>query len=232
MSGTSTVDTEALRVITTFSAFQPEPTIRWTAVQERFREALGRKHAKFAAAAAVLVAVSVLGGAVVPVQASGDTPKALAEAAPAPEFLPSAPLPVGTEITSHRWRVRVGAVEWQAQDRVAAATYMSIPPPAGWQWALVDVSVLNLGAEVAHAGLIEVSLVSGGLAVSDWQASRQYPAQMIPNALNRVKIPAGSVSAGYVGFLVPNTATDDCALRLTVSERPGEVAREVWLACA
>ncbi|WP_404430787.1 hypothetical protein LG299_12700 [Microbacterium lacus] len=231
MNETLRLDTDALHLIFTFDAARSDAAPRRSSTRARLRHIFTPKRERLAGVAAVLIAVSLFNTAGGEVQANSDQPEVPAQTAPLAEPLASAPLEVGAEVASEGWHVQLGAVEWGAQDRVAAATYMPTPPPDDWQWALVDISVTNTSDEVASAGLIEVALVSGEIVFADWLMSHHYPAQTIPNPLPREGIPAGGLSAGYVGFMVPNAAIDDCTLRLTIHASPGDAVHQTWLAC-
>ncbi len=144
----------------------------------------------------------------------------------------SLPLRSGTPFVLDRWEITTRGVAWSADDQVRRVNAFPLAPPPGWQWALLDLSILNRSGETASASLIEVTLVSGSLEVSASHAARQVPAQVIPNELDVIELPAGGRRAGTVGFLVPDSARTLCALR--VDQRTADSAtpvRSVWIAC-
>lgn len=143
----------------------------------------------------------------------------------------SDPHPVGVPIDSGRWRVTLGAVEWNADPRVAAAAFVPQPPPSGWHWALVKVSVENIGLETADAGLIDVTLTTPAVAVSSRQAARQKPAPRIPEELDRRAIAPGEIRSGYVGYLVPVDSADDCLLQIEIPRQLEAFTAPAWARC-
>jgi hypothetical protein len=142
----------------------------------------------------------------------------------------SDPRPVGAPFESGRWRVTLGAVEWDADSRVAAAALVPLPPPSGWQWALSRVSVENIGSETADAGLIDVTLTTPVVAVSSRRAAGQLTSP-IPEGLDRRAIAPGEVRSGYLGYLVPVDSADSCLLQIEIPRRLEAFTTPGWARC-
>lgn len=195
-----------------------------------------RAHApRWARVCAALIAGAILLNAVPSPSASsvepaGDDP-AVAGVVVASTGSPLRPLPAGTPVSTTRWEVTLGEVEWSADQLVAQATYIPLSPPEGWHWALLRMQVRNLTASTADAGLISAAIVSPGYEISDRRAGGHQPAQTIPGALDRIGIAGGELRAGNLGFLLPADAGEDCLVRLTIAERPGDDGRPFWFAC-
>ena len=190
------------------------------------------------AIAAAVIAVGLAGGAAssaaasIPESeplASGDTETAASDPLPA-EAAAGAELESGP-IRDGRWEYALGPVQWAQRDTVLAANVTPPPQPAGYGWALMELSVLNTGSEPATPGRFEVVLHTGGWTVSHLDIGRQpirMPAEYTPHLLQ-----PGEQVTGNLGFWLPDHATDsaDCVIELRVVSTTDASYTSHWLAC-
>ena len=95
-----------------------------------------------------------------------------------------------------------------ATEQVMGTNRFNDPPPAGSEWALVDLTATYVGDELGSTTLIGVSYVTEDGTVIQWYDH----VAVVPHALNGELYPGGTAT-GTVGIAVP-VDDDEGLLRL------------------
>ena len=190
------------------------------------------------AIAAAVLAVGLAGGAASATAASipESEPLAAADAEDAVDAVPAGtPEDVDLEsgpIHEGRWEYALAPVQWAQRDAVLAANVTPAPQPAGYGWALVELSVRNTGSVSATPGRFEVLLHTGGWTVSHLDVGRQpirMPAEFTPHELQ-----PGEQETGNLGFWLPDHAAggSDCVIEVRAFAKTDASYTSHWLSCS
>lgn len=117
---------------------------------------------------------------------------------------PAAP---GDTVTVGDWELVVNSFDRDATEQVMGTNQFNDPPPAGSQWALVDLTATYVGDELGTTTFIGVSYVTEDGTVIHWYDH----VAVVPHALNGELYPGGTAT-GNVGIAVPQG--DEGLLRL------------------
>ncbi|MEH6623099.1 MAG: hypothetical protein V7738_09980 [Dietzia maris] len=117
---------------------------------------------------------------------------------------PAAP---GYTVTVGDWEIVVNSFDRDATEQVMGTNQFNDPPPAGSQWALVDLTATYVGDELGTTTFIGVSYVTEDGTVIHWYDH----VAVVPHALNGELYPGGTAT-GNVGIAVPQG--DEGLLRL------------------
>lgn len=113
----------------------------------------------------------------------------------------------GDTITVGDWELVVNSFDRDATEQVMGTNQFNDPPPAGSQWALVDLTATYVGDELGTTTFIGVSYVTEDGTVIHWYDH----VAVVPHALNGELYPGGTAT-GNVGIAVPQG--DEGLLRL------------------
>lgn len=117
---------------------------------------------------------------------------------------PAAP---GDTVTVGDWEIVVNSFNRDATEQVMGTNQFNDPPPAGSQWALVDLTATYVGDELGTTTFIGVSYVTEDGTVIHWYDH----VAVVPHALNGELYPGGTAT-GNVGIALPQG--DEGLLRL------------------
>lgn len=161
-------------------------------------------------------------GAPLPVDEPAASSPASGAASPASgQQAPDVILPPGQTLSAGRWRVTLDPVEWDQTARILDANIAPPAVPDGYGWALVRMTVENVGAERAVPGTIEVGLRAGGWEVS--HRDQTAGTVRIPDSFAARDLAPGESVSGNLGFWLPvraASADSDCVLELEVRATP------------
>lgn len=82
-----------------------------------------------------------------------------------------------------------------ATEQVMGTNRFNDPPPAGSEWALVDLTATYVGDELGSTTLIGVSYVTGDGTVIHWYDH----VAVVPHALNGELYPGGTATTPRIG---------------------------------
>ena len=188
---------------------------------------------------AAIIAIGLAGGAASAAAASipasgamavGDT-AAAAAAATAAAHVAATPAQESGPVQAGRWEYSLAPVQWRQRDTVLAANVAPAPQPAGYGWALVELSVRNIGGEEATPGRFEVVLHTGGWTVSHLELAQQ-PVRM-PGEFSTHVLQPGEEATGNLGFWLPDHAaeSEDCVIELRLRASTEASYTSHWMPC-
>ncbi|WP_404850511.1 hypothetical protein [Dietzia kunjamensis] len=105
---------------------------------------------------------------------------------------PAAP---GETVTVGDWEIVVNSFDRDATEQVMGTNRFNDPPPAGSEWALVDLTATYVGDELGSTTLIGVSYVTGEGTVIQWYDH----VAVVPHALNGELHPGGTATTPQIG---------------------------------
>lgn len=237
-SGADDVDASGVDVLAALTSDGGESETR-PAAPGLVRRMSTRSGAAVLAIAAAILTIGLAGGAVSAAAASIPESEAMAAAEtdttasvnPVVAGEPTTPTPEHGPVAEGRWQYSLAPVQWGQRDAVLAANLTPPPQPAGYGWALVELSVRNVGVEAATPGRFEVVLHSGGWEVSHLAVGRQ-PLRM-PGEYAAQLLQPGEQAAGNLGFWIPDhaSASSDCVVELRVFSSTDAAYTSHWLTC-
>lgn len=131
----------------------------------------------------------------------------------------SAPVPLGTMITSRDWTVIVDAVNSDAGAAVAEASEFNEPAPAGSHYVTVTYTTTYTGEGSSYAASVGVDLVTAsGNVVNSYDSF-----VLLGDSIGLDELFAGASASGSVAFVVPDGE------EYLVRVRPGVVADDVFV---
>ncbi|OAV78827.1 hypothetical protein AYO52_10735 [Dietzia sp. 111N12-1] len=118
---------------------------------------------------------------------------------------PAAP---GDTVSVGDWEIVMNSFDRDATEQVMGTNRFNDPPPAGSEWALVDLTATYVGDKLGSTTLIGVSSVTKDGTVIQWYDH----VAVVPHALNGELYPGGTAT-GKVGIAIP-VDDDEGLLRL------------------
>jgi hypothetical protein len=117
------------------------------------------------------------------------------------------PLPIGSTISGQEFDVVVNSVTLNATEEVMAANEFNDPPPDGWAWAVVNVSITYTGQDSDSVVWVTVAYVlTGGEVVNSYDYLTVAPE---PELDSFAELYTGGTATGNVAIAVP---IDDAGL--------------------
>lgn len=236
VSGTGRIDAADVDVLTALIA--PDDAATQPAGSGPARRISSLTGAAMLAVAAAILAIGLAGGVASAAAASIPESEAMAAAdagagapEPMPASSPSEAAPQSGPVEEGRWEYAFAPVQWMQRDTVLAANVAPAPQPEGYGWALINMTIHNVGAESATPGRFEVVLRAGGWEVSHVAVGRQ-PVRM-PDEYSARELAPGEQASGNLGFWLPDYAADarDCRIELRVYPSTDGSYTSHWLTC-
>jgi hypothetical protein len=144
---------------------------------------------------------------------------------------PNHPYPLGTPVTwdhphNVSWRMTVNSATLNANAQVEAVNG-NVPPPAGQQYTLVNLTVTHLNGAPAPINYLLGGLLAGGTR-KGWAVPDQSCTPPSHDLGNAGTLNSGQTETGNLCFL--NFTSQASKLMLTALDERGVPARNFWFA--